>query len=75
MRQRLASLGALGAFGHANVQTTETYLRADPTQKLDTLKALTPPQLRRGRFRPPDKVLALPAVTPGFIAALATGVS
>lgn len=44
--------------GHANVQTTETYLRADPTQKLDTMKVLTPPQLRRGRFHPPDRLLA-----------------
>jgi integrase/recombinase XerD len=44
--------------GHASVQTTETYLRADPTQKFETMASLTPPHLRRGRFRPPDKLLA-----------------
>jgi integrase/recombinase XerD len=45
--------------GHASVQTTEMYTRADPSEKLETLKTLTPPMLRRGRFRPPDKLLAL----------------
>lgn len=44
--------------GHASVQSTEVYLRADPTEKLDALDAATPPTLRRGRFRAPDKLIA-----------------
>jgi integrase/recombinase XerD len=44
--------------GHASVQTTEIYVRADPTQKLEAIDAVLPPLLRRGRFRPPDKLLA-----------------
>lgn len=45
--------------GHASLQSTEAYLRADPSEKLDTLKATLAPNLRAGRFRPPDKLLAL----------------
>lgn len=45
--------------GHASLQSTEVYLRADPTEKLETLAAATPPSLRRGRFRPPDKLIAM----------------
>lgn len=44
--------------GHAGVQTTEIYLRADPTVKLETIDAMLPPGLRRGRFRAPDRLLA-----------------
>jgi site-specific recombinase XerD len=44
--------------GHASVQTTEMYTRTDPSEKLETVNALTPPVLRRGRFQPPDKLLA-----------------
>jgi integrase/recombinase XerD len=44
--------------GHASVQTTEIYTRADPTEKLDAINAITPPALRKGRFRPPDKLIA-----------------
>lgn len=44
--------------GHASTQTTEVYLQADPTQKLDTLAAMTPPKLRPGKFRPPDRLIA-----------------
>jgi site-specific recombinase XerD len=44
--------------GHANVQTTEIYTRSDPTEKLAAIDRLTPPTLRRGRFRPPDKLIA-----------------
>lgn len=43
--------------GHANVQTTEIYVRADPTEKLEALDAVLPPSLRRGRFRAPDKLI------------------
>lgn len=44
--------------GHASVQTTEIYTRADPTTKLEAIDAILPPSLRRGRFRAPDKLLA-----------------
>jgi integrase/recombinase XerD len=44
--------------GHASVQTTEIYVRADPTEKLKAIDAVLPPALRRGRFRAPDKLLA-----------------
>jgi integrase/recombinase XerD len=45
--------------GHASLQSTEIYLRADPTEKLEALAAMTPPLLRPGRFRAPDKLLAM----------------
>ena len=44
--------------GHATVQTTEIYVRADPTAKLEALEAVLPPALRRGRFRAPDRLIA-----------------
>ena len=44
--------------GHTDVQTTEAYLRADPTEKLEAMNAVVPPTLKRGRFRAPDKLLA-----------------
>jgi integrase/recombinase XerD len=45
--------------GHSNLATTEIYTRADPTEKLEAIEAIVPPHLRRGSFRPPDKLLAL----------------
>jgi integrase/recombinase XerD len=45
--------------GHATLLSTELYLRADPTEKLEAMASLVPPTLRRGRFRPPDKLLAM----------------
>jgi site-specific recombinase XerD len=44
--------------GHESVQTTEDYLRVDVTQRIGILKCVTPPQLRPGKFRPPDKLIA-----------------
>jgi integrase/recombinase XerD len=44
--------------GHADIQTTEVYLRADPTEKLEAISTLVPLTLKRGRFRPPDKLIA-----------------
>lgn len=44
--------------GHATLQTTEIYVRADPTAKLEAIDAVLPPGLRRGRFKAPDKLLA-----------------
>lgn len=45
--------------GHASLQSTEAYLRADPTEKLEALNATSAPNLKAGRFRPPDKLLAM----------------
>jgi len=44
--------------GHASIQTTEIYIRADPTAKLEAIDSVLPLALRRGRFRVPDKLLA-----------------
>jgi site-specific recombinase XerD len=44
--------------GHANMQTTEMYTRADPSIKLEALDAVTAPKLRSGRFRASDKLIA-----------------
>ena len=44
--------------GHANLQTTEIYTRADPSVKLEALEAAIPPHLRSGRFRASDKLIA-----------------
>lgn len=44
--------------GHESIQTTEDYLRVDVTQRIGVLNAVTPPQLRPGKFRPPDKLIA-----------------
>jgi len=45
--------------GHASVKSTEMYLRADPTEKLAALDGGIAPTLRPGRFRPPDRLLAM----------------
>jgi integrase/recombinase XerD len=45
--------------GHASLQSTEVYLRADPSEKLEALAAMAPPMLKPGRFRAPDKLLAM----------------
>lgn len=44
--------------GHAHMQTTEMYTRADPSVKLEALEAMIAPTLRSGRFRAPDKLIA-----------------
>jgi site-specific recombinase XerD len=45
--------------GHSNLETTEMYTRADPSEKLEAIEAMVPPHLRKGVFRPPDKLLAM----------------
>jgi site-specific recombinase XerD len=50
--------------GHSNLTTTEVYVRADPTEKLEAIEAVVPPSLRKGKFRPPDKLMALLKVKP-----------
>ncbi len=50
--------------GHSSLQTTEMYLRADPTDKLDTLDKWRPPSLRKGIFKGvQDELLAMLAGT------------
>ena len=44
--------------GHADVRTTEIYLRVDPTEKLEAVESVLPPELRRGRFKAPDALIA-----------------
>ena len=57
--QATGDLGTVSLWlGHADMQTTEMYLRADSTEKLEAIAAITPPALRRGRFRVPDKLIA-----------------
>jgi site-specific recombinase XerD len=45
--------------GHANLATTEIYTRGDPTEKLEAIEAIVPPHLRKGSYRPPDKLIAM----------------
>ena len=50
--------------GHASLQTTEMYLQADPTDKLDTLDKWRPPSLKKGKFKGvQDELLAMLAGT------------
>jgi len=44
--------------GHANIQTTEMYTRADSSVKLETLESVVAPKLRTGRFKATDKLIA-----------------
>lgn len=45
--------------GHADIRTTERYLRVDPTEKLEALGSVVPPRLRSGRFKVPDALMAM----------------
>ena len=44
--------------GHAGIRSTEPYLHADITIKERALALTTPAEIRPGRYRPPDKVMA-----------------
>ena len=44
--------------GHAHMQTTEMYTRADPSVKLEALESMMPPKLRSGRFKATDTLIA-----------------
>jgi site-specific recombinase XerD len=44
--------------GHAQMKTTEVYLRANPLEKIETIEGITPLRLKRGRFTVPDKLIA-----------------
>jgi integrase/recombinase XerD len=43
--------------GHADIRTTEIYLRVDPSEKLEAVEAVVPLGLRRGRFKAPDALI------------------
>lgn len=43
--------------GHADIRTTEVYLRVDPSEKLEAVEAAVPLALRRGRFKAPDALI------------------
>jgi integrase/recombinase XerD len=44
--------------GHADIRTTEIYLRVDSSEKLEIVEAVMPPKLRRGRFTATDSLIA-----------------
>jgi len=44
--------------GAQRMRTTEIYLRVDPSEKLEAMEAILPPNLRRGRFKAPDALIA-----------------
>lgn len=45
--------------GHAHMQTAEVYTRADPSVKLEALESTIAPELRSGRFKTTDKLIAM----------------
>lgn len=45
--------------GHADIKSTEIYLRADPSEKLEALTAGSPLSLKRGNFKAPDKLISM----------------
>jgi integrase/recombinase XerD len=45
--------------GHADMQTTEMYLRIDPSEKLTAMAGVVPLALRSGRFKAPDTLIAM----------------
>ncbi len=44
--------------GHADVRSTDPYIDADLTIKEKALALVTPPNVKPGRYKPPDKLLA-----------------
>ena len=44
--------------GHSSLKSTEIYLRADPTEKLNSIESALPPDLRRGVFQVEDRLIA-----------------
>ncbi len=46
--------------GHASIQSTEAYLRADPAEKFDILAVGLPAGIKKGFFKnAPDSLLAI----------------
>ena len=44
--------------GHSDIRTTEISLRVEPSEKVETIEAVVPPGLPRGRFKAPDALIA-----------------
>jgi hypothetical protein len=44
--------------GHADVRSTQPYLHADLTIKEKALALVTPADVKPGRYKPPDQLLA-----------------
>lgn len=44
--------------GHSCIQTTEVYTRVDPSVKLEMLESVIAPNLRSGRFKATDQLIA-----------------
>jgi site-specific recombinase XerD len=44
--------------GHTSLKSTEIYLRADSSEKLDIIERALPPNLRRGVFQVEDRLIA-----------------
>ena len=44
--------------GHADVRSTDPYIHADMTIKEKALALVTPPDVKPGRYKPPDTLLA-----------------
>ena len=42
-----------------NLSTADVYTALIPPKKLEAIEAIVPPHLRKGSFRPPDKLIAL----------------
>ncbi|WP_252097512.1 tyrosine-type recombinase/integrase [Pseudoalteromonas sp. NBT06-2] len=42
--------------GHADLRSTEIYLRADPEE---SLLSVIPPSIRKGKFKAPDELMAM----------------
>jgi site-specific recombinase XerD len=45
--------------GHEQTVTTEIYVAADPSERLEVLQTVVPQSLRPGKFSPPDKLIAV----------------
>lgn len=45
--------------GHSGTQTTEVYLRTDPTEKLEAINLMTPPNIKKGKFDKTDILMAI----------------
>ena len=61
MTLRRLRFGPSGPYieGFAAVLERNGYARGDPTEKLEAIEAVVPPHLRKGSFRPPDRLIAL----------------
>ena len=46
--------------GHADIRTTEVYLRMDPSEKLEAVEEIVPPELRRSSTSRTDHLPAKP---------------